>query len=60
MKTLGLFLSFLVAVSARAQLPATTPARAGFDPERLEVLHAITKRFVSVAFVQHFPFNEHN
>jgi CubicO group peptidase (beta-lactamase class C family) len=46
MKTLALFLMFLVAVSARAQLPAISPARAGFDPVRLEVLHAITKRFV--------------
>ena len=46
MKTLALFLTFLVAVSARAQLPATSPARAGFDPTRLEVLHTITKRFV--------------
>src|SRR3989475_4610445 len=46
MKTLALVLTFLVAVAARAQLPAISPARAGFDPVRLEVLHAITKRFV--------------
>src|SRR3989442_14145681 len=46
MKIVALFLTFLVAVAARAQLPITTPARAGFDPGRLEVLHAITKRFV--------------
>src|SRR2546422_10356765 len=46
MKPLALFLTFLVAVSAQAQLPATSPARAGFDPARLEILHAITKRFV--------------
>src|SRR5882672_2230309 len=46
MQTLALFLTFLLAVSAQAQLPTTSPARAGFDPARLEVLHAITKRFV--------------
>src|SRR3989441_7196687 len=46
MKTLALFLTFLVAVSTQAQLPTTSPARAGFDPARLEVLHSITKRFV--------------
>src|SRR3989454_5638738 len=49
MKTLALFLAFLVAVSAHAQLPATSPARAGFDPARLEVLHDLTKRFVDEA-----------
>src|SRR5437867_809047 len=46
MKTLALFLTILLAVSAQAQLPTTSPARAGFDPARLEVLHATTKRFV--------------
>ena len=46
MKTLALILTFLVAVTAHAQLPAISPARAGFDPSRLVVLHAITKRFV--------------
>src|SRR2546427_5558998 len=46
MKTLALVLTFLVAVAARAQLPTTSPARAGFDPVRLEVWHAVTKRFV--------------
>src|SRR5216117_2658025 len=46
MKALALFLTFLAAVSTHAQLPVSTPARAGFDPNRLEVLHAITKRFV--------------
>src|SRR2546422_7028694 len=46
MKPLALFLTFLVAVSAQAQLPATSPARAGFDPARLEALHDLTKRFV--------------
>ncbi len=46
MKTLALFLSLALVVSSRAQLPTTSPQRAGFDPARLEVLHAITKRFV--------------
>jgi CubicO group peptidase (beta-lactamase class C family) len=46
MKTLACLLTFLIAVSAQGQLPAGSPARAGFDPGRLEVLHAITKRFV--------------
>ena len=46
MKTLALFLTILLAVSAQAQLPTTSPARAGFDPARLEVLHDLTKRFV--------------
>src|SRR6266446_1195856 len=46
MKVFGLFLTLLVAACARAQLPATSPARAGFDPARLDVLHAMTKRFV--------------
>ena len=49
MKTLVLFLTFQVAVSAHAQLPTSSPARAGFDPARLEVLHATTKRFVETA-----------
>jgi CubicO group peptidase (beta-lactamase class C family) len=35
-----------VAVSVQAQLPTTSPKAAGFDPARLEVLHATTKRFV--------------
>ncbi len=46
MKTLALVLILVVAVAARAQLPATSPKRAGFDPARLEVLHATTRRFV--------------
>jgi CubicO group peptidase (beta-lactamase class C family) len=29
-----------------AQLPSSSPARAGFDPARLEVAHATVKRFV--------------
>src|SRR5438876_1605376 len=46
MKTLALLLTFVLTVATRAQLPTTSPAHAGFDPARLEVLHAITKRFV--------------
>src|SRR5688572_15953617 len=46
MKTLLLALSCAVAVSTQAQLPTTSPKSAGFDPARLEVLHATTKRFV--------------
>src|SRR5437867_7639279 len=46
MKTLFLLLAFSAAVLAQAQLPVSSPARAGFDPARIEVLHAITKRFV--------------
>jgi len=46
MKTLFLFLTLLAAVSAQAQLPTASPKAAGFDPARLEVLHATTKRFV--------------
>lgn len=36
----------LTAVSAIAQLPTVSPETAGFDPARLEVLHATTRRFV--------------
>ncbi|PYK99975.1 MAG: hypothetical protein DME19_06635 [Verrucomicrobia bacterium] len=46
MKTPALLLTFVLTVATRAQLPTTSPAHAGFDPARLEVLHAITKRFV--------------
>lgn len=46
MKTLLLSLSLLAAVSVQAQLPTASPKAAGFDPARLEVLHATTKRFV--------------
>lgn len=46
MKPFFLFLVLLVAVSAQAQLPTASPKSAGFDPVRLEVLHATTKRFV--------------
>ena len=47
MKTLLFLLPFFVAVSVSAQLPAASPKAAGFDPARLEVLHATTKRFVA-------------
>ncbi len=46
MKTLVLVLMFLVVGSVRAQLPTAAPGAAGFDPARLEVLRATTKRFV--------------
>jgi len=46
MKTFVLLLAVAASVPARAQLPTSSPTRAGFDPARLEVLHAITKRFV--------------
>jgi CubicO group peptidase (beta-lactamase class C family) len=36
----------LAAISIHAQLPTASPKAAGFDPARLEVLHATTKRFV--------------
>src|SRR6059036_4308993 len=46
MKTFPIVLACAVAVSLHAQLPRTSPKAAGFDPARLEVLHATTKRFV--------------
>src|SRR5882724_9100493 len=46
MKTLSLALTLLVAVSLQAQLPTASPKAAGFDPARLDVLHATMKRFV--------------
>jgi CubicO group peptidase (beta-lactamase class C family) len=46
MKNLILGLALLIAVSLPAQLPTTSPKAAGFDPLRLEVLHAATKRLV--------------
>ncbi|HEY6169111.1 MAG TPA: serine hydrolase domain-containing protein [Verrucomicrobiae bacterium] len=46
MKAFLLTLACLVTVSLHAQLPTTSPRSAGFDPARLEVLHATTKRFV--------------
>lgn len=46
MKTFFLALACTVAVAVQAQLPTTSPKAAGFDPARLEVWHATTKRFV--------------
>ena len=46
MKTLILVLTLFVAVSVRAQLPMASPKAAGFDPARVEVMHATVKRFV--------------
>ena len=46
MKTFLLALTCSVAISVQAQLPFASPKAAGFDPARLEVLHATTKRFV--------------
>jgi len=46
MKTLALLLMLAFVLPSRAQLPAVSPSRAGFDSERLAILHAITKRFV--------------
>ena len=39
-------LTLAFAVAAQAQLPSTSPIKAGFDPARLEVAHATMKRFV--------------
>ena len=46
MKLTILSLTLFVALSAAAQLPTASPKAAGFDPARLEVLHATTRRFV--------------
>jgi CubicO group peptidase (beta-lactamase class C family) len=46
MKRLILILTLLAVLTVRAQLPVASPRAAGFDPARLEVLHATTKRFV--------------
>ena len=46
MKTLLLGLALLGTLSLHAQLPTAPPESAGFDPARLEVLHATTRRFV--------------
>jgi len=47
MKILLLSLALLWVVSTHAQLPTTSPKAAGFDPARLDMLHATTKRFVN-------------
>jgi CubicO group peptidase (beta-lactamase class C family) len=46
MKTLAIVFTLLIAMTVRAQLPTASPKAAGFDPARLGVLHATTKRFV--------------
>jgi CubicO group peptidase (beta-lactamase class C family) len=46
MKTLFCLAPLALAISLSAQLPPSSPARAGFDPERLETLHKLTQRFV--------------
>jgi CubicO group peptidase (beta-lactamase class C family) len=46
MKRIVLLFFFSLVTSAYGQLPKTSPAPAGFDPARLEVLHATTSRFV--------------
>jgi CubicO group peptidase (beta-lactamase class C family) len=46
MKTVFFALTLFVAVSVQAQLPTASPKAVGFDPARLEVLHATVKRFV--------------
>lgn len=45
-KTILIFLTLLMVISARAQLPAASPETSKFDPARMEVLHATVKRFV--------------
>jgi CubicO group peptidase (beta-lactamase class C family) len=45
-RMLALALASLTAASLLAQLPSTSPKSAGFDPERLNVLHATTQSFV--------------
>jgi CubicO group peptidase (beta-lactamase class C family) len=46
MKTVLLALLVVAACSVHAQLSTKLPKSAGFDPERLEVLHERTRRFV--------------
>src|ERR1041385_2671081 len=46
MKTFLPALTCLLAISAAAQLPSSSPKDAGFDPARLEVMHDTVKRFV--------------
>lgn len=46
MKSIFLTLIYALTISAQAELSATAPEAAGFDPARLAVLHATTKRFV--------------
>src|SRR5262245_23251446 len=46
MKTILFAFTCALAVSVRAQWPTASPEAAGFDSARLEVMHAMTKRFV--------------
>lgn len=46
MKTLVPGILLLLALSAQAQLPITSPQKEGFDPARLRVMHATTQRFI--------------
>jgi CubicO group peptidase (beta-lactamase class C family) len=46
MKKSLLVFACTIAASVHAQLPRTSAERAGFDPARIEVLHATTRRFV--------------
>ena len=46
MKAFLLALTCLLAVSAEAQFPVTSPKAAGFDPARIEVMHETVRRFV--------------
>lgn len=46
MKTAFIALICAFAFSAQAQLPSVLPKSAGFDPARLEVLHATMRRYV--------------
>ena len=45
-KHLGLLIGLSTVLAVQAQLPSTSPGRAGFDPERLEVMHETVGRFV--------------
>ena len=46
MKYLALILCMGALLGLHAQLPTTSPEQAGFDPNRLEVLHQTTRNFV--------------
>jgi len=46
MKAFLLALTCLLAVSAEAQFPVTSPKAAGFHPARIEVMHETVRRFV--------------
>jgi len=46
MKTILWLLPCWLAITAGAQLPTASPRSAGFDPERIQVLHQTMRRFV--------------